>query len=213
MKILKVTKDKHVKERFYVKVEGLESFPVSAETVARYGLNAGAELDRSRLDSMLDEDEKKRAMLASLNLLGYSQRSRRELAGRLKLKSFTQKAVDHALERLTELGYINDTAFAKNLLGIRRSQGKGDELIKYELKRKGIPGEIITETIHANRLSPQLEADSILPLMKKKLSQMRGVPAEAAARRLAGFLARRGFSLETARTVLKMLRAETPDEE
>ena len=212
MKILKTTRDKHVKNRFYVKAEGLESFPMTDEGIAKYGLKPGVDIDEKYLDEILKEDEKKRALDASLNLLSFSQRSRKELAERLKLKKFTKDAAGHAINRLKELGYINDKSLAKNLITLRRAQGKGAELIKFEMKRKGIPSTDITEVFEENRLSPQEEARNILPLARKKLSLMRKIPADTAVQRLMGFLARRGFSVETVQNVLKLLKKDTPEE-
>lgn len=208
MKITNITRDKHVKERFYVKVLGHESFTVSAETIVKYNLRVGQEIDEAFWQTTLIEDEKKRAVDASLKLLSFSQRSKKELVERLKLKGYSQPAVEHAIARLSELGYINDTTYAKNLILVRRSQGKGTELIKFEMKRKGIPSDVISEAIKENSLTTQSEAEQILPLARKKLTQMRNVPRDVALKRLMGFLARRGFSIEAVQSVLRKLKKE-----
>ncbi len=214
MKITGILKDKHVKGRFNVRFDGLEgTLPISDETIVENGLKVGLEIDRERLDEILKEDEKRRAISASFNLLSFSQRSRKELAGRLKLKSFSPQAVSHALDRLAELGYLNDNVFSRNLLNLRRSQGKGSELIKFEMKRKGISNEVINEVFRDNPLSAETEAEEVLPLARKKLSLMRGLTKEVAARRLMGFLARRGFSVDTARAVLRLLKSDPGSEE
>ena len=212
MKILSIVHDKHVKGRFYIKFDGLEQQPVSDETIVEHGLKVGMDIDSSSLNPILKEDENKRALSASFNLLSFSQRSRKELAERLKHKFFTQEAINHAIDRLTVLGYINDNLFAKNLLELRRTQGKGSELIKFEMKRKGISNEIINETFLQNPLTSLAEAEELLPIARKKLSLMRGVTKESAANRLMGFLARRGFSIETARTVLRLLKRDPGSE-
>jgi regulatory protein len=208
MQILNITKDKHIKERYHVRVEGMKPFPVSAETIARYGLCAGMDIDAGFLESVMKEDEKKRALDASLNLLSFAQRSRKELAERLKLKHFSQTAIDNAVERLAELGYINDALFAKNLMELRRLQGRGSESIKFEMRRKGVPPGIISETMLMNRLTAEQEAEAILPIAKKKLTRMRSVPQEKALMRLTGFLERRGFSREVVNNVLRSLKKE-----
>lgn len=213
MKITGITRDKHVRERFHVKVDGREPFPVSAQTIVKYGLSAGAEFEEERFGALLKDDENSRAMDASLNLLSFSQRSRKELSERLRQKGFSQAAIDHALARLTELKYIDDAVFARNLLNLRRSQGKGTELIRFELKRKGIAGEVINAALSENTLAPQEEAEAILPLARKKLAQMRALPDETAARRLLGFLARRGFSPDTSRAVLRLLKKKPVEDE
>jgi regulatory protein len=212
MKITGILRDKRVKGRFHLHFGELGSMPVSDETIAEHGLVVGLDLDRPRLDAILKEDEKKRALSASFNLLSFSQRSRKELAERLKRKFFSPEAVNHALDKLTSLGYLNDPAFAKSLLSMRRSQKKGTELIKFEMKRKGIAPGTINDVFSENPLTVEQEAEQLLPLASKKLAQARGIDKKTAARKLMGFLARRGFSLETSRQVLKMLKKDPGDE-
>lgn len=212
MKIIKLTRDKRIRERFYVKFDDGDSFPVSAETVVKHGLVVGKNIDNAQLSDIREEDEKKRAVDASFNLLSYSQRSRKELEKRLKLKKYSAKAAGHAVERLSELGYLNDRAFATNLAALRASQLKGPELIRFEMKSKGIPPEVISETLAENRLTSRDEALKLLPAAKKKLSLMRNIPQEASIQRLMAFFARRGFSVETVRDLIRLLKIELDEE-
>jgi regulatory protein len=208
MIITKILKDKHRKERYIVTIEGRSPFPVTAEILVKHNLKHGLDIDEDTLAAISSENENKLALEASLNLLSYSQRSSKELAERLKLKKFSPAAINKALDRLNELGYLNDTALAKNLLTLRRLQGKGTELIKFEMKRKGIPANIITDTLADNRITADEEALEILPLAKKKFKQASRDTSEKAVQKLMGFLARRGFSPDTVSRVLKLLKKE-----
>jgi len=208
MLITKIVKDKHRKERYIVTVEGRSPFPVTSEILVKHNLKQGLDIDEAALAGISAENEDKMALDAALNLLSFSQRSRRELSERLSLKKFSRKAVTKTLSRLDELGYLNDISLAKNILTLRRMQGKGSELIKFEMKRKGIPSDVINDTFAGNRLTPDEEAQAILPLAKKKFKQAAGEAQEKAVQRLIGFLARRGFSPDTVSRTLKLLKKD-----
>jgi regulatory protein len=209
--ITKITRDKFKKERYTVTIEGHSPFPVTAEILVKHNLKHGLDIDEDTLSAISSENEDKLALEAALNLLSYSQRSHKELAERLKLKKYSQVSISKSLERLRELGYLNDATLAKNILTLRRLQGKGAELIKFEMKRKGIPSNIIAEAFADNRLTAEEEALQILPLAKKKFKQTSREPQDKAVQKLIGFLARRGFSPDTVSRVLKLLKKDASD--
>lgn len=211
MIITRVVKEKKRKERFIVMTDDGSSYPVTSEILLKYALAPGKNLDADYLTEILLENENKMAMEASLLLLSYSQRSRKELAERLKLKGYSPKASAYALNRLEELKYLNDAALAKNILTLRRLQGKGGELIKYEMLRKGIPRDIISETLADNKLTSEEEAARALVLAKKKFRAARKLTPEKAAARVMGFLARRGFSPDITLKVMALLKKDKPE--
>jgi len=89
-----------------------------------------------------------------------------------------------------------------------RQKGKGPELIKVELKRKGISQEIISKTLFEGKESSENNNELLKTLARQKIRQLHGLPVETASRRLLGFLARRGFSLEVIKEVLKEIKKD-----
>jgi regulatory protein len=146
-----------------------------------------------------------RALNHAYRLLGYRQRSERELSERLRKKGFGKKTVEEVLVRLRELGYVDDGEFARTL----RRKAEGEKLLgaagaRRYLRRMGIPADTAGEALEGYD-----EAEAAGRLVRKKLGSMRGVPETARKRRLAGYLKRRGYST---RTVLRALRADTEEE-
>jgi regulatory protein len=155
-------------------------------------------------------DEK--AYEAALTLLDYSARSRKELTDRLARKKFPPEAVENAVNRLAASGLVNDEKFAREYAELLRLRGKGPELIRIELRRKGIPQETVLEIVSGYKENSDEFIESAKAITAKKLKQMGKLPPETAARRITGFLARRGFSPDTVRQILKEVKKELIEE-
>src|SRR5207248_2551431 len=68
--------------------------------------------------------------------------SRAELRLKLRRRGYQPGEIEEALTRLTELGYIDDAAFARALAG-RRSGERGRRAIAAELMAKGVGRDVI----------------------------------------------------------------------
>ena len=72
-----------------------------------------------------------------LRLLGRRDHSREELRRKLDRRGHDQETIDAALARITELGHIDDQAFARAYVG-RRASVRGPRAIAAELAARGI---------------------------------------------------------------------------
>ena len=152
-------------------------------------------------------------MEIAIRFLGARPRTRRELERRLLRAGADASVVQATLGRLAELGYLDDAAFAR-WWGEQRDRHapRGRRLIESELRRGGVPHEVI-EAYRAEHESPaRAPEDAALPgtegeRAREALAQhLRGrpLPAEPKARQRVGmFLVRRGFDPETVRTTLR----------
>ncbi|OGS03314.1 MAG: hypothetical protein A2339_05150 [Elusimicrobia bacterium RIFOXYB12_FULL_50_12] len=213
MKITKIARQKKKKEYFSVFLDGRYAFSVSEETLLKSGLEEGLDLNNEKIKGIISSDEPRRAMDDSWRFLGFRQRSVRELSDYLKRKGYYAGTVKNVVAKLSELGYLNDAKFAADRLNYLKSQKKGPELIKADLIKKGIASDIISSVISQGIGSPKDEAKEILELARKKMAQMKGVEPRKAYNRLMGFIARRGFRVETAREVLRRVRGLSEEEE
>lgn len=140
---------------------------------------------------------------ACLRLLAVRARSRAELGTRLADKGFAEDVAEPALDRLTEVGLIDDSDFAMQWVQSRHTySGKGRQALADELRRKGVPSEIATAAL--DTISTDDEHIRATEMVRRKL---RTIPAELARdtkiRRLVGMLARRGYPQSIAYTVVK----------
>lgn len=140
---------------------------------------------------------------ACLRLLAVRARSRAELAQRLGSKGYTTEVTESALERLAEVGLVDDAAFAEQWVSSRHTfSGKGKQALAQELRRKGVAPEDSAAALSA--VSDDDEHARAAELVRRKLRTIpRDLEHDKALRRLVGMLARRGYSQSTAFTVVK----------
>ncbi|MCE1245668.1 MAG: recombination regulator RecX [Firmicutes bacterium] len=156
---------------------------------------------------MLDESDLKKALFAAYKQLGYRDHSAKELREKLLNKGFTPEIADAAVEQMISYGYINDADYAKGL--IRRCQISkkiGVFRIKQELKKRGIPDDLIGESLL--HYSEEDEDENIDKIIKAKLKKNQ--PPEKILRHLFS----KGFEPDKIRERLSKLKEEQvePDE-
>ncbi|HEY0815059.1 MAG TPA: regulatory protein RecX [Pseudonocardia sp.] len=131
-----------------------------------------------------------------LRLLTERARTRQELAQALRKRDVPDDAAAVVLERFDEVGLIDDAAFAGQWVRSRHNRrGLARRAIAFELRRKGVDEEVAREALV--EVDATSEEQRARELVEHKL---RTVPADtpeqrvAAARRLVGMLARKGYS-------------------
>ncbi|QNG19118.1 recombination regulator RecX [Rhodococcus triatomae] len=127
-----------------------------------------------------------------LRLLADRARSRGELADRLRRREFAPDVVDRVLDRLTEVGLIDDADFAREWVRSRHTySGKGKRALAVELRRKGIGPDDAAQAL--DLIDREDERARAGELVDRKLRSVSLDDREKATRRLVGMLARRGF--------------------
>ncbi|MDT7536954.1 MAG: regulatory protein [Actinomycetota bacterium] len=158
-----------------------------------------------------DADPESVARQICLHQLEFAPRTRAELAAVLAKKGVPDDAAEAVLGRFTEVGLIDDATFSKMWVESRhRGRGLAARALQQELRRKGVDEETAREA--AATLNPDEEAATARSLVQRKLPSTRGLAPEARVRRLAGMLARKGYSAGLAfRIVKEELEAEGED--
>jgi regulatory protein len=97
------------------------------------------------------------------------------------------------LDRFTEVGLIDDAAFAAAWVESRQSgRGLSRRALAHELRKKGVADETIAEALES--VDADDERAAAEGLVARKLPVTRSLPTEARVRRLTGMLARKGYS-------------------
>ncbi len=158
------------------------------------------------LISDLRGKELTRARNAAYRVLTFRPRSYAELEQKLREREFDESVIREVLADLERLGYVNDRQFAGQWAAARlRLKGLGRRRIEQELRRKGVPQEILREAV-AEAVPPDEEREAAVKAAEKKLRTMLSVSSDVRMRRLAGFLERKGFSSEITRSIIHMVR-------
>lgn len=142
---------------------------------------------------------------AADRLLRFRPRSEQELRTRLRQKGFEASAIDTIVHSLAKQDLLNDKKFAQYVaVGRLASRPMGLRALREELRRKGIAEATAAEAVTAASAGyDEFEAAKALALRRR--AQMRGLPAGAVQRRLAGLLQRRGFSGDVVYRVVRQL--------
>lgn len=147
-----------------------------------------------------------------LRLLTVRARTRAELEGQLTKRGYPDEVNTRVLDRLAEVGLIDDEDFAEQWVRSRHEHsGKGKRALAVELRKKGVEGEIIQAALAD--LDPAAERQRAEQLVRDKLRRERlGDDDDVRVkRRLVGMLARRGYSQSMAFDVVSVELASERD--
>nr|WP_234423757.1 regulatory protein RecX [Intrasporangium calvum] len=137
-----------------------------------------------------------------LRQLSMAPRSRAQLERKLSQRGCEPAVAARVLDRMTEVGLVDDEAYAEMLVRSKQ-QGKGlaRKGLAHELRRQGIDAEIAGQAL--DQVDGDDERAKAEELVAKKLRTMSGLTPDVQARRLAGMLARKGYSGEIAWPVIR----------
>jgi regulatory protein len=142
-----------------------------------------------------------------LDALTGQARSRQELADKLARREVPDDLAKDLLDRFTEVGLIDDAAFARQWVESRhRSRGLAPRALAQELRRKGVADDDTAAALEQIDEDDQRGAARVL--VDKKLRSMRGLDTQVATRRLAGLLARKGYPAGLAFSVVREALSE-----
>lgn len=136
------------------------------------------------------------ALDAGLRLLGRRAHSRSELHRKLGRRGYDEPAIDEALGRLAELGYLDDLAFARGHVR-RRSTARGPLALAAELAARGVDRHLADQAVAG------LDADAQLGAARRIAERLCGRKRWPGYREMLNSvgpkLMRRGFSAGVAR--------------
>ncbi|HQD23321.1 MAG TPA: regulatory protein RecX [Arachnia sp.] len=141
------------------------------------------------------------ARTIALDLLTARQRSAHELRAGLLRRRTPPDVADEVVERLAGVGLVDDVAFAEALTTSRVTHSqRGRARIRQELREKGVDREVAEAALA--ELDPEAELEGALALARRRARSLAGLEPHVARRRLAGVLARRGYSPSIVSTAL-----------
>jgi regulatory protein len=137
-----------------------------------------------------------------LRLLTAGPRTRAQLATALRKRRIPDEVAESVLSRFTEVGLIDDAAFARAWVESRHhGRGLARRALGAELRQRGIPEGEVRSAV--GLLGPQDELATARRLVAKRLPASRGKPMPARAWQLMGMLARKGYSAGLAAQVVR----------
>jgi len=193
-----ITGVKERRGRAGVSVDGEFWAELDAGVAIESGLREGAAFSWEELGRVRVAGERPLAMTRALNLLGYRARSEGEMRERLGRYGYVSETVEAVIGRLGELAYLDDEEFAR-----QRAQEKarkyGPRRVSADLIKSGVGRDLASRAV-----AEEFEGRSELADARSAAARRyNGGGSEAEARRVYGFLARRGYSAGVCADVAK----------
>jgi len=157
---------------------------------------------------------------AAARFLEVRPRSVVEVRRRLGQAGYRTDLVSAAIERLTELGMLDDTTFARTWIESRdRARPRGEIALRRELALKGVDRAVVDELLDERRNVGDAAADGGVDLAaaerllaRHERALARETDPRSRRRRAYALLARNGFDPETCSTAAAAyVRADEPE--
>ncbi|WP_254920867.1 regulatory protein RecX [Blastococcus mobilis] len=137
-----------------------------------------------------------------LRALTGAPKTRQQLADLLLQRGVPDDAAEAVLDRFTEVGLIDDAAFARAWVSSRQSgRGLARRALSAELRAKGVEPEVAAEAV--GEVDDEDERAAARRLVERRMGAMRRLDRATAMRRLMGMLARKGYSGGLAAAVIR----------
>jgi len=172
---------------------------------------AGEQPQRPPLDP---EKARTRTLQRAVKLLSAKPRSVAELRERLREKEWaSEEAVEHAITRLSEYGYLNDEQFALGYASARvRQRAVGRGRLARDLQMKKIDRETAEQTLE--KVFTETPETELIDRALEKRIRLRGRPTtRQETKSLFDHLLRLGFSYDLIIDKVRALSSAELDEE
>lgn len=170
---------------------------------AEHYIKDGTEIDDNQWQELVDVINYRKAINKCYDLLSRRDHSVKELRDKL-LRTSDEKNADRAIEKMLELGYLDDEKYAKLLVNhLLNSKKMSKAFVKQEMYKRGISSDIISTTLE------EIEIDnvpSIVALLQTKYRNK--LTAENGQDKVIASLMRKGFSYADVKTALDMIENE-----
>ena len=202
MRIKEIRPSQRVKGRFLVCLDNEDIIRVGEGEMISFALHAGLELGPEELEALKQAAAVGKLKERAFAMVARKPMSRRALGEKLlELEPEDEAAVCAVLDRLEELGLLDDAAYAKTVVRYYSRKVYGEAKLRDELYRRKVPRELWEEALA--EAEPSEEGVDVL--IAKKLDGIEA-PERKDFQRVSNALARRGFGWEEIRDGMERYR-------
>lgn len=202
-KITALEAQKRNPNRVNIHLDGEFAFAV-ARIVAAW-LKIGQELDDDRIARLQAEDARERALQQAMLFLSYRVRSEAEIRQNLRKHEYPDPVIEETLERLRQDRLADDDQFARAWVENRNTfRPRSRRALTVELRRKGLAEDAVRSAV-----SGVDEEALAYEAARKRAARFQGLDWNEFRKKMAEFLARRGFSYEIIAPTVKRLWDES----
>ena len=208
MVIQELKPSKRVQGRWLAVLEDGSILRLGENEIIDFALCAGKELTEEEAEGLMASLHRSGLKEKALSLLARKPQSRKELERKLSQWEATQEEAAAICERMAELGYLDDAAYAAQVVRYYSAKGYGERKLRDELYRRGIPRELWDEALEG-AADPSAAIEEFL--RKKWRGTLPDDPREL--KKASDALARRGYSWSDIGEGLRRYGAEAESDE
>ncbi len=204
--VTRVERQKRNPSRVSIFINDEFAFGAPVSVVEAFLLAPGLVLSDADLERLKIEAQREEAFERACRYLSRRLRTEEEVRAKLLEEAYSRGAVESTLERLRRLRYLDDRNYAEAFVRDRsRFRPKGRSALSLELRRKGVPEEIIRQVLD-ELMSEDDELRLAWDAATGYLPRLARVsPPRKKMTRMISFLVRRGFPSRLARAVAEEL--------
>ncbi len=215
--ITKITTQQKNQDRFnvfmdYGKGKGEEfAFSVDSDVLIKFQLKKGMELDDFSFLEIQYQDDIRKAYHLAVNYLARRMRSEKEIKDYLVQKEVDEPVIKEVIYKLTSQKYINDQDYAFAYVRTQaNTTDKGTNVVKMELKEKGVSEDILIRALEEFPLEQQIE--KAMKLTEKFYQKNAKDSLKVQKQKLEQLLLRKGYTYEIINIAVKETDIEKQDD-
>lgn len=197
---------KRVPGRWLAALEDGSILRLGEAQVADFALYAGMELTGEQAQALLAAARRDGLKEKTLELLSRKPLSRWELEKKLEQWDAGEEERQAICQRMEELGFLNDRAYAQRVVSHFSARGFGVKKLRDELYRRGVPRELWEEALEG----AEDPAEAIDAFLAKKLAGREGDRKEL--QKVSAALARRGYQWSDISAALRRYGAQVEED-
>ncbi len=202
MVIRELKPSQRVEGRWLAFLEDGTILRLGEDQVIDFALYAGKELNEEESAALQDSARRSSLKGKVIELLSRKPQSRKEVERKLLQWEASEEETAAICDRMEELGYLNDAAYAVTVVHHYSAKGYGERKLRDELYRRGVPRDLWDEALKQAE-SPDGAIDAFVA---KKLGGR--IPDKAELKKISDALARRGYRWDDISAALRRYGAE-----
>lgn len=187
-----IESQKKRKDRYNIYADGEYVASLGAQALVSFDLRIGSQVDEDTLLAAVLSDNVQYAFDSAVAMLARKMRTRSELEARLLERGISNEAIETALKKLEDYGYVDDSAYANEFVQSMMAAGRwGRRATEYKLKEKGLGQGVIDAA-----MTLYTEDDELIAAQRQLqplLSRHAGEDKRKQRQKIYAALARHGF--------------------
>lgn len=191
------------KKRVNIFIDDEFSFGLDLENLLKFGIRKGKILEEKDIKKIIKEAEFAKVYQKIVRFGVVRPRSEWEFRNWIKKYSVDSRIHEDLLAKLTDMGLLDDLAFAKWWVTQRTNfKPKAKRVLEMELKQKGLSDSPIKSALR------EIQVDEVslgVDILQKKARQIDRMPADKKRQKMVQILRLRGFDMDVIRKVMKSI--------